>query len=312
MTEQPSPRDGFTANGHLTDEHLAILADPRLAAADDADADHGHPDITAEPLGAAQREHLALCAPCRAAFEATERALQALRDPAAILEPPAELWDRIAAEIAASPDQTPDQTRDQTSERRRGEATVTSLNPQDRRRDRRRDRRSDSRRRSAPGHGGERSRSRLWIPLAAAAAGAVLGGAAVAALLGQEDATQAEPPVAEPTVLGDATLEPVAAEDFTGRAEMIETEAGDLELTIEISAAPDPEAGYFEVWLRDEDGTQLISLGAATAGSTTFTVPAGIDLSQYPVVDVSHEHFDGDPSHSGTTLAAGPMEDLES
>ena len=311
MTEQPSPRDGFAANGHLTDEHLAILADPRLSApggadADPADADPAHPEIATDPLGAAQREHLALCAPCRAAFEATERALQALRDPAEILEPPAELWDRIAAEIAASPDQAPDQTRDQTSERRRGEATVTSLNPQDRRRDRR----SDSRRGST--HGQERSRSRLWIPLAAAAAGAVLGGAAVAALLGQEDATQAEPPVAEPTVLGDATLEPVAADDFTGRAEMIETEAGDLELTIEISAAPDPEAGYFEVWLRDEDGTQLISLGAATAGSTTLTVPAGIDLSQYPVVDVSHEHFDGDPSHSGTTLAAGPMQDLES
>ncbi|MGJ9372294.1 anti-sigma factor domain-containing protein [Nesterenkonia sp. CF4.4] len=320
MTEQPSSRDGFGTNGHLTDEHLAILADPRLSAADGAESESAHLESSTEPLGAAQREHLALCVPCRAAFEATERALVALRDPAAILEPPAELWDRIAAEIAASSDQDRDRTRDQSSDQisdqtpdqRRGVATVTPLNPQDRPQDRRRDRRRAPGSGRARSDGGQTSRSRLWIPLAAAAAGAVLGGAAVAALLGQDDAPQIEPPVAGPTVLGDATLEPVAAEDFTGRAEMVETDAGDLELTIEISAAPDPEAGYFEVWLRDEDGSQLISLGAATAGSNTFSVPAGIDLSQYPVVDVSHEHFDGDPSHSGTTLAAGPMEDAES
>jgi hypothetical protein len=119
--------------------------------------------------------------------------------------------------------------------------------------------------------------------------------------------------VAEPTFLGAASLEPVAAEDFSGRAEMVETEEGLLELTVEVSAAPDPEAGYFEVWLRNEDGSRLQSLGVVTGTeSTTFQVPEGLDLSEYPVVDVSHEHFDGDPGHSGTTLAAGPMEPADS
>ncbi|MCH8564680.1 anti-sigma factor [Nesterenkonia sp. LB17] len=294
MTEQIPARNGFGTNGHLTDEYLAVLADPRLAhtesAADQTDdqtLDQIHP-----PLPAAQREHLGLCGPCHAAFEATERAMEALRDPAALHEPPAGLWDRIAAEIAATPEHA--------SDRGASMASVTELRPRTSdRNSRRQSQREPSR------------RSRAWIPLAAAAAGALLGGAAVAAVLGQGDAAEVELPVAVPTVVGDATLEPVAAEDFTGRAEMVETEAGALELTVEISAAPDPEAGYFEVWLRDEDGTQLISLGSATAGSTTFTVPAGIDLSQYPVVDVSHEHFDGDPGHSGITLGAGPMEEAD-
>lgn len=294
MTEQISPHNG-SGTGHLTDEDLAVLVDPRLSEPESTDDGHAH-----QPHHSEARAHLEICAPCRAAFEATERALEALRDPAAMHEPPAGLWDRIAAEIAATPeDHSP-------------MASVTELRPRDSRRSRRQDGTMDSRRSRRQDNSRDSRRSRLWTPLAAAAAGAVIGGAAVAAWLGQEDSAQVGNPVAGPTVVGDAILEAVAADDFTGRAEMVEDEDGALQLTVEISAAPDPEAGYFEVWLRDEDGTQLISLGAATADSTTFTVPAGIDLSQYPVVDVSHEHFDGDPGHSGTTLAAGPMEDADS
>lgn len=300
MTERLPEWNGSGTDGHLTDEQLAILADPRLGPPEPA------ADQIQARLHAAQREHLAQCAPCRAAFEATERALQALRDPAALHEPPAELWDRIAAEIAATPDRVTDggflrgdSTHSDVTGDEDRRAPVSELRPRSRRRGSR--------------QASERSarRAPVWVPLAAAAAGAVLGAAAVAAVLGQGDA-EVQPPAAVPTIVGDATLEPVAAEDFTGRAEMIETAGGDLELTVEISTAPDPESGYFEVWLRDAEGTQLISLGSATGESTTFTVPAGIDLSQYPVVDVSHEHFDGDPTHSGTTLAEGPMEVFDS
>nr|WP_255545973.1 MULTISPECIES: anti-sigma factor [unclassified Nesterenkonia] len=251
--------------------------------------------------------------------------MEALRDPAALHEPPAELWDRIAAEIAAISEETrgagpsPSGRGRPAEDRSDRDRPAEDLPMEDRSGEDRLDggrpmasvSELGSRRRRRAGTA-EHPPRRLWVPLAAAAAGAVLGGAAVAALLAQNDPAEVQPPVAVTTVVGDATLEPVAAEDFTGRAEMVETEAGDLELTVEISAAPDPEAGYFEVWLRDAEGTQLISLGSATAGATTFTVPAGIDLSQYPVVDVSHEHFDGDPSHSGTTLGAGPMEEPDS
>lgn len=273
-----------------------------------------------DPEHLAQRRHLQLCDTCRAAYDVTERALLALRDPAVLHEPPAGLWDRIAAEIglpsevpgaserSAATDAPDAPDAPQASGEDHRIASVTRL----------------PRREPRPGQ----TRRSLWVPLAAAAVGALLGGAAVAAALSstgegpesgapvaefpRSESPSAESPVPGPTVVGDATLEPVAAADFSGRAEMVETGEGALELIVEISAAPDPEDGYFEVWLRDEAGTQLISLGTATGETSTFTVPAGIDLSQYPVVDVSHEHFDGDPTHSGTTLAAGPMQDTTS
>ena len=39
-----------------------------------------------------------------------------------------------------------------------------------------------------------------------------------------------------------------------------------------------------------------------------FDVPDGLDLAEFPVVDVSEEHFDGDPSHSGDSVVRGPLD----
>jgi hypothetical protein len=40
----------------------------------------------------------------------------------------------------------------------------------------------------------------------------------------------------------------------------------------------------------------------------TFTLPAGLDLNQFPVVDISLEHFDGDTSHSADSILRGKLE----
>jgi hypothetical protein len=39
-----------------------------------------------------------------------------------------------------------------------------------------------------------------------------------------------------------------------------------------------------------------------------FDLPDGLDLTQFPVVDVSEEHFDGDPAHSGDSVVRGPLD----
>lgn len=260
MNEMLSPHQGFT-QGHLNDEFFAEAADSRGLAQESQKA------ATMAPEHA---EHLARCSQCRAALEATERIIDALRAPAAVEQAPPELWDRIAADIADD-----------------GEAPLASVH--------------QLRPRQQP------RRTPWWGLLATAAAGAVIGGAAIAGILSQET-TEDEPPAASPTALGEATLEPVADDELSGSAEMVESADGDLVLTIEVSNAPDAGEGYFEVWLRDEDASRLISLGAVTEGSSTVQVPAGIDLNDFPVVDVSHEHFDGDPGHGGITLAAGAME----
>lgn len=271
MTEEFPTGHGSAAERHLSEEILADLAYAALIgeAADDQSATHdGH------------AEHLIFCTDCREALAANTRILRALQNPVALEEPPPELWDRIAAELDAPSEQV--EADPDVEHAAAPDSTVHYLQP--------------------------RKTVRWWVPVAAAAAGLLIGGAAVAGILLGQDAETEPPPVATPTVIGEATLEPVAADDFSGEASMVETEQGTMEITVEITSAPEASEGYFELWLRDEDASRLHSLGAVSPGTTTIEVPTGIDLGEYPVVDVSHEHFDGDPGHGGVTLAAGAME----
>ncbi|MDO5663474.1 MAG: anti-sigma factor, partial [Brachybacterium sp.] len=48
-------------------------------------------------------------------------------------------------------------------------------------------------------------------------------------------------------------------------------------------------------------------LGALDGGHGTFTIPHGVDLAEYSVVDISLEHADGDPSHSGDSWVRGQL-----
>lgn len=284
MTDLSTPQGGVT-DAHLSDEALAEAAGALTVQDEPSDLE--------AVVSAQEAAHLAQCTHCQENLRSTQRVLAALQDPIDVEEPPAGLWDRIAAELPADPDDRvvalpaaedrPE--RDSGADTPEGDsaaAPVAQLQPR-------------QNRRGAP----------WWGVLAAAAAGALIGAAAIAGILSQDEE---ETPVAGAPV-GGATLEPVEADDFSGQAQMVALEDGSMELTLEITSAPDPADGYFEVWLRDEDASRLISLGAVTADSTTLQVPAGIELSDYPVVDVSHEHFDGDPNHGGVTLAAGPMEE---
>ena len=66
--------------------------------------------------------------------------------------------------------------------------------------------------------------------------------------------------------------------------------------------------GFYEVWLLDEGLTKLVALGALPAGSVgTFTIPPGMSIVDYPVVDISLESYDGDPSHSKNSLMRGEL-----
>ena len=65
--------------------------------------------------------------------------------------------------------------------------------------------------------------------------------------------------------------------------------------------------GYQEVWLIAPDLTRLVSLGVMTSESGTFPVPAGLDLAEYPIVDVSDEPVDGNPAHSSVSIVRGTL-----
>ena len=79
-------------------------------------------------------------------------------------------------------------------------------------------------------------------------------------------------------------------------------------LVVDLDQSESSEDGFREVWLLKPDVSGLVSLGTLAGSSGRFDLPAGLDLDQFSVVDVSEEQFDGDPAHSGDSIVRGPLE----
>lgn len=144
---------------------------------------------------------------------------------------------------------------------------------------------------------------RRWAGLvAAAAAGILIGGGAVAVITGQDTPE---------TVVASAQLTPMPdGPDQGGSAEatLNRTDSG-YTVTVKASGVAGPE-GFYEVWLLDPENSGLIALGSIAAGEqqATFPVPDGVDLDAFNAVDVSDEPLDGDPTHSTVTVLRGTLE----
>lgn len=146
---------------------------------------------------------------------------------------------------------------------------------------------------------GERHRRRGAGPvqlLAAAAAGALLTWAGV-------EAVDRESPA---QLVASGELAPLAEGAPDGRAEVV-TVDGHQRLRVELSERPDAEDGYLEVWLLRPDVSGMVTLGVLDAQTGEFPLPAGLDLQEYAVVDISREHMDGDPGHGGDSLVRGQV-----
>lgn len=149
-----------------------------------------------------------------------------------------------------------------------------------------------------------RRRTSAWIA-SAAAAGVVVGGLGGAWVASRDDAPA-------PAVLAQADLEALPGWDAVGHAEIEEDADGRrvLVLSVDESGGPgdtDGTDGLREVWLLKEDVSGLVSLGLLDGRDGRFLVPAGVDLAEFPVVDVSREPADGDPAHSGDSIVRGVL-----
>ena len=143
-----------------------------------------------------------------------------------------------------------------------------------------------------------RPRAARWIA-AAAAVGLVVGGGATWWIANRPDAV---------TVVATAVLEPLPGWDASGSA-VVETRSdGSRVLVVDLDKSESSDDGFREVWLLKPDVSGLVSLGTLDGSSGRFDLPAGLDLSQYSVVDVSEEQFDGNPAHSGDSIVRGPLE----
>ncbi|MFP5333755.1 MAG: anti-sigma factor domain-containing protein [Actinomycetes bacterium] len=147
-----------------------------------------------------------------------------------------------------------------------------------------------------------RAPGRRWSTwaLAAAAVGGLLVGGGAASLVGGGIDDAGQQPVAA------ADLEPLVEGAGVGQAGLLESERGTV-LRLTAASLPPGEDGFYEVWLLDESARRMVPLGVLVGGEGEFVVPAGLDVGDYPVVDVSVEPLDGDPTHSGNSLLRGSL-----
>jgi hypothetical protein len=222
------------------------------------------------------REHLSSCPACTDRMAEYARLLDIGRSasPADAPEAPsAAVWVGIATELGLSSAATHAMPE-------RSEATVVPLAP-------------------------KRPRwTTSWL-VAAAAVGIVAGGVLTAAggSLLDDGST---PVAAPPPVVAQAALAPLPKKQGSGRAEIVDTPQGP-ELVVDVSDLSSGD-GFYEVWLIDPKTFEMVGLGALTTGEGRFAIPDGLDLSQYRVVDVSIEPFDGDPVHSRDSVVRGELD----
>ena len=140
-----------------------------------------------------------------------------------------------------------------------------------------------------------RRRVATWIALAAAV-GVVLGGAIGASAMRS----------APPEIVASVALEPLAEYSAAGTAS-VEVVDGTEMLAVDVTGLPATD-GYFEVWLLAPDASSMIALGTLGPGEkAVLPLPAGVSLADYPVVDISAEPYDGDPTHSTDSVVRGTL-----
>jgi anti-sigma-K factor RskA len=221
--------------------------------------------------------HISECEQCRREIEVLSRAVVIGRstfDVGELLDPPLRVWERISDELSLNSGAV------QTAAELAGADAAVSptVHSLDRRR-------------------------RPWVGALAAAASLALVAAAGSAIWRTFE------PGAQPTILASATLEAFPNwADSTGEATLERLPDGSRVIDVNFDASVTADS-YREVWLITSDATALVSLGIVEGTSGQFTVPEGLDIDRYDLVDISEEPFDGDPAHSGDSIVRGQLTD---
>ena len=137
-------------------------------------------------------------------------------------------------------------------------------------------------------------------PLAAAAA-ALAAAAVVTGVLVAVRGPAPAPP-------GETSVPLVALGEGGASGEVVLADApGQRSLLVDTAGLP-PADGFYEVWLLDLEHDRMVALGVLDdSGRGQLTVPDGVELGDYPEVDVSLEPDDGDPAHSGDSVLRGSL-----
>jgi len=144
-----------------------------------------------------------------------------------------------------------------------------------------------------------RSRRRTWMFAAAAAVVGIALGSVVTVGV-QESGTQAD-------LVAQASLDPIEDSGYQGTAS-VETVDGNAVLVVSVPDLPALSDQYYEVWMATPDTATMVAIGTLNPGQEgRFVLPTGMDMTSFPVVDVSVEAFDGDAGHSAKSVVRGQL-----
>lgn len=143
------------------------------------------------------------------------------------------------------------------------------------------------------------SRVPSWMASAVAAAIVLVVGVGLGLALGGDDGPD------RPVAIASVALAPLPGADAEPVVAMLREGSGTRTVEVDLSGLPEPD-GFHEVWLLAPDVSALVSLGPARPDGV-YVIPDGIDLVDLPVVDVSVEPDDGDPTHSGQSVLRGEV-----
>ncbi len=143
-----------------------------------------------------------------------------------------------------------------------------------------------------------RRRGGYALAAAAAVVGLVAGSVLTSSIINRPESVQ---------VVASAALEPMGDSAVRGSA-VVEQVGGGAQLKVTVPDLPAADDGYYEVWMATADTSTMVAIGNLNPGETAvYTLPVGMDLASFPVIDVSLEHFDGDPGHSVTSVVRGTL-----
>lgn len=228
-----------------------------------------------------ERHHLDVCDECAVELAQLEHTVSIGRSTVALNDlesPPERVWDAVLSDVRALREE---EVRAAAASPAAPEPAVSE--PPALRRTRTRPRR--------------RSRATPLMFALAASLAVVLAVVGVTGLLRPASVVQ----------LASATLDAFPDhQGAAGSAVVIELADGEREVEVTLDASV-PDDGFREVWLITADASALVSLGTLEGNTGTFPIPAGIDIRDYVLVDISQETVDGDPAHSGDSIVRGEL-----
>jgi anti-sigma-K factor RskA len=285
----------------------------RLSDSSDGGAGHCDPGVLSlvslgERPGEQDARHLATCTVCQADVADLADVVAAVRVDIADgppVPPPPRVWDAIAAQTGVSvspatftrsqPEDLPrtlhqqpapppqpawsQQTWSQPTTPDGPESTVVRLRPR------------------------RPQRSGLWRTLAVAATALVVGAAGGSAVTHQLTGDSDRP---DQVVLAQAGLKGLALAPSSGGRAMVVRTADGPKLDVDVSALGALDGKFYEVWLIDSSIKKMVPVGILRGSTGEFVIPDGLDLADYPLVDISIQE-PGNPAHSGKSVLRGTL-----